>query len=85
MKTITGTDGVNDVIYADSSSVGGVSCNANGTVSGTAQFAKEFSPQISGYFTTLTAITVTIFGNTSAISIVGGTETPWQRRLDSGA
>ncbi len=91
METITGTGGA-DVVYADSSSVGGVSYNADGTVRGSAAaasaaddsplvnglsyFAKEFSVQISGYFTTLTGITVTISGNTSAISIEGGTENP---------
>ncbi len=73
METIAGTAG-NDVIYADGTSVGGVSYSATGTVSGTATFAKDFAVQISGYFTTLTAVTVTISGNSTPISIVGGTD-----------
>ncbi len=43
-ESITGTAG-NDVIYADGTSVGGVSYNATGAVSGTATFAKDFAVQ----------------------------------------
>ncbi|WP_337997882.1 calcium-binding protein [Oleispirillum naphthae] len=75
IETVTGTGG-NDVIYADGTAVGGVSYTATGTVAGnadlssaTATFAKEMTIQISGYFTTLT--TITISGLPSNVSLVG--------------